>query len=463
MPPRTIPPLRHYQEPVYAAIIKAALDHEGGLVVCRMPRQAGKNEVSARVELTLLKLHMGIRSPIQVGVKAAPTQDPQAIRSLKRLAGLLRAKPFTARHAAIGTDTVRLGRAEWWFGSGEPDANVVGATANLLLEFDESQNFDQEKHDKDYRPMAASTNAATAYWGTAWTESDLLETTRQHALDLQRRDGRRRVFDVPWGDVAAEVPAYGRFVEGERERLGHTPAKPHPVFLTQYELVVIAGAGRWLTPAQLEAMRGTHPRIDAPLSESHNVYVAGLDVGGADLSGSGDPDETVLTIGRARFPGRGQNSEPIVQVVNQYAWKGRPHDAVQGEVDRQLDRWRIAHVAVDATGIGEPIASHLLGRYGERRVSSVKYSRPLKSSLGWDLIAAINTGALTIWQPDGADIDHAQLWHQLRNARSEHLPGGFLAWFLDETDGHDDRLNSVALLLRAAQRGRPRIMRVRSQ
>lgn len=462
MSKQKVPPLREYQKPIHLAILKAALEHEGGLVVCRMPRQAGKNEVSARVERDLLQLHMGVRFPVQVGVKAAPTQDPQAVRSLKRLAALLRADEALTRHASIGTDTIRLGRAEWWFGSGEPDANVVGATANLLLEFDEAQDFNEEKHDKDYRPMAASTNAATVYWGTAWTDSDLLETNRQYALDLERKDGRRRAFDVPWGDVAAEVPGYGRFVETERARLGHTPTKPHPIFLTQYELIVVAGAGRWLTPAQLDALRGDHPRLDRPQSESHNVYVAGLDVGGADMSGRGDPDETVLTIGRARYPGRGRNAEPVTQLVQQYSWKGADHDALRGEVDRLLDTWRVTHTAVDATGIGEPLASHLVGRYGAAKVTAVKYSRAVKSSMGWDFIAAVNTNAVTVWLPDGADADHAQLWHQLQRARSEMLPGGALSWFLDEKDGHDDRLNSVVLTVLAAQRGRPRVMRVRS-
>ncbi len=29
-------------------------------------------------------------------------------------------------------------------------------------------------------------------------------------------------------------------------------------------------------------------------------------------------------------------------------------------------------------------------------------------------------------------------------------PGNYIAWYVDESDGHDDELNSVALLNRAA-------------
>ena len=76
-----------------------------------------------------------------------------------------------------------------------------------------------------------------------------------------------------------------------------------------------------------------------------------------------------------------------------------------------------------------------------------------------NLLAASNNGAIRVWQPDGEH--HAQLWRQLRLARRELLPGGKLAWHVDEKEGHDDHLLSLALALRAAGRGRPRIARSR--
>jgi hypothetical protein len=450
-------PLRSYQLDPYRAILRAAVRHDADSIVVRMSRQAGKNELSARVEAALISANAS--NPSAVGVKAAPTQDPQAVRSLARLATTLRAYGFQRPRLRAGGDHVYLDSASWWFGSGEPEANVVGATASLLLEFDEAQDFAIDKHDRDYRPMAAATAAATVYYGTAWTDFDLLALQREEALKRQVKDGRQRVFDIDWTRVANEVPAYGLFVEAERERLGHTPETPHVAFMTQYELKTLDQQGRLLTAAQLERLHGSHPRQTAPGSPSHNVYVFGIDVSGSNMSGAPDPDETVVTVGRSRFPGRGRNAEPITEIVEQYAWAGRDDADARAEVERLAAIWRPVHFAVDATGIGEPLASWLIATFGERKVTAIKFTAASKSSLGHDMLAAINVGALKLWAPGPNDSDHAALTRQFRLARRELRPDGRLAWYVDQRDGHDDRLISTALTVRAAQRGKPRIAR----
>ncbi|NIM60965.1 MAG: hypothetical protein GTO30_04725, partial [Acidobacteria bacterium] len=114
---------------------------------------------------------------------------------------------------------VRVGRARQIFMSAEPEANVVGHTAQLLLEVDEAQDVSEEKFDRDFRPMAATTNATTVYYGTAWDDRTLLERAKQRHLELERSDGIQRHFEYDWQAVACYNPAYGRYVEAERERL----------------------------------------------------------------------------------------------------------------------------------------------------------------------------------------------------------------------------------------------------
>src|SRR5919204_328556 len=155
---------------------------------------------------------------------------------------------------------VELGRASCSFLSAQPGANIVGATASLLLEGDEAQDIDPEKWDRDLVPMGASGNATRVLYGTPWTADTLLAREVARNLELERKDGVRRHFEVGWEAVAAAVPAYGRHVEGEIARLG----EGHPIVQTQYLLRPLSRADRLLSAAQLEKLRGQHPPLDGP-------------------------------------------------------------------------------------------------------------------------------------------------------------------------------------------------------
>lgn len=449
MPPTR---LRRYQLAPYAAILDAAHAHDADQIVVIMARQLGKNELSAHAEAALMATSAA--RPGARGVKAAPTQDPQAIRSLRRLHGRLSSAGFGHGLLSASNDTVTLGEASWWFGSGEPEANVVGDTASLLLEFDEAQDFDIDVHDRRYSPMAASTAAARIYYGTPFSDFDLLAVAEEQALARQARDGKQRVFRIDWQRGADELPAYGLFVDAEMRRLGHSAATPHPAILTEYELQRRPGAGRFLNAAQLTLLQGEHPRLERPQSESHSTYVAGVDFAGADLSGSGDADLTVLTIARSRYPGRGRRDDPVAEVVTQYHWQGVDHDQLRVQLIHTLRTWNVAFACCDATGIGEPHASFLANQLGQHRVEALKFTSSSKSTLAYDALAAINTRRLTLWAPDGAP-DTNDLWRQLRLARADARPGSRINVHVHPSDGHDDRLMSLLLAQRASQRGKP--------
>ncbi|MFN8556704.1 MAG: hypothetical protein U0531_04930, partial [Dehalococcoidia bacterium] len=289
-----LPPLRPYQQQALDAVLASVRTGAGHSFSIMFSRQGGKNELSAQLELALLMHNLGREVE---GIKCAPTFQPQARISLRRLWSRVQAVRPGALAALEEGTTVRLGRARQRFLSAEPGASVVGHTVGLALEADEAQDIDPDKFDKDFRPMAATTNATTVYYGTAWTETDLLAEVRRRHLELERRDGVQRHFEADWQEVARWNPAYARFVAAERARLG----EDHPLFVTQYLLRPLPGAGRLLPPALLALLAGDHPRLSAPpMAPEPRVvgYVAGLDVGGeafGDGRPRGDgPDRTVL-------------------------------------------------------------------------------------------------------------------------------------------------------------------------
>lgn len=173
-------PLRPYQLEPAGAVLESIRDGAGRTITIMMSRQAGKNELSGHLESFLL-------ARPEMLVKAAPTFKPQIVNSMMRLKTCLD-NPITGkRWASEQGYIIRVGRARALFFSAEPGAQVVGATASLLLEVDEAQDVEIAKHDKDFAPMAASTNATRVYYGTAcevlrWTTHQLHSAQKKRSL-----------------------------------------------------------------------------------------------------------------------------------------------------------------------------------------------------------------------------------------------------------------------------------------
>lgn len=162
-------PLYPYQLEAAEAILESIEGGHGRIISVMMARQSGKNQLSAVIEAYLLATHAD-----GTIVKAAPTFNPQIRNSHERLSRLLRASSL---HDRFWSTTEMIGLApkggterekkqqsgpRVLFYSASPGSNVVGATAELLLEIDEAQDVDWDKFTRDFRPMAATHNATVS-------------------------------------------------------------------------------------------------------------------------------------------------------------------------------------------------------------------------------------------------------------------------------------------------------------
>ncbi len=432
--------------------------HRKGLTFSvEIARQGGKNELSAQLEVLLLTLHMGAGGN---AVKCSPTFKPQTIVSIQRLKDRLNDVGLNGMWTSEAGYMVRLGRARQLFFSAEEGSHVVGATAHILLEVDESQDVSKEKYSKEFKPMGASTNVTTVHYGTAWDDLTLLEEVKQSNLELERRDGIKRHYEYDWQEVARHNPDYLRYVEGERERLGES----HPLFQTQYCLKPIRGGGGFLSATQRAQLQGTHAR---QRTSSHGaVYVAGIDLAGEAeeaevLRQAQDAvlrslkpwqDSTVVTIGELDFAhGNEITGEPQIRVVEHYWWTGQPHVALYPRLVDLLQRvWRCRRVVVDASGIGAGVASFLEKALGKSVLEPFIFTAQSKSRLGFDFLAAVNSGRLKLYAPDGSE-EHREMWLELERAKSIFRPNQTMGFFVDPSEGHDDFLMSLALLVRASE------------
>lgn len=437
--PRTIRKmgaLRGYQAKTAEALLRGMGREPGSTFTVMFPRQAGKNEVSAFVIAMLLRKSANVGGSIVI---CAPTLHPQAAISLDRTRQLMdltaRLLPESVAAYGLSESTLTLGAASAVFLSGSPAAHVAGHTASIAIIADEAQELDRDWFNRQFRPMAASTNASTLMFGTPWDGGTLLEQAvqRNRAIDARRvtDDEVRLHYEVSWRQVAEGNPQYGRYVESERERLGRN----HPLFLSQYELVAAQDAGRLFSGEHLEALLGEHPPLAGP--QPGERYAAGLDFGG-----DGEyADATVLTIARTHS-GR-------CEVVAHIAWRGEPYLVMQSGVIAAARAWRLERLCADATGIGAPIIAQLEAELGPRVVERVVFGAASKSEMGYALLAAINGGRLALYHGEG-DAHLGRCLNELRECRSGYRLNRQL-WWEAPTNHHDDYVASLALCLRAAE------------
>ncbi len=392
--------LRNYQIGPARAIVESVRKRDGMAFVIIFPRQSGKNELQAQIEAYILFMLQRDNAEI---VKASPTWKPQSINAMRRLERTLERNQVINQVGWKGESgyIFRIGNARIYFLSGSDTANVVGATANVLLECDEAQDVTIHKWDKDFAPMAASTNATRVFWGTAWTSKTLLARERKAAEKLQAEDGIQRVWIMDAEKVAAEVPKYGDFVAGQIAKLGRN----HPMVKTQFFSEEIDAEGGMFPPERLQLMQGDHPPLSEPLPGQ--LYAMTIDVAGEDEGAVGEEidaeslsllenparDATAVTIFNldlSTLPADALGA-PTYKVVARYTWIGTKHTKIFNQLKQIARLWRAEYIIVDSTGIGAGLASFLEASF-PGRVIPFLFTGKSKSELGWQFLAVIETG-----------------------------------------------------------------------
>jgi hypothetical protein len=444
--------LRTYQQAVARAVVDSVMHRRGLTLVVMFPRQSGKNELQAQLEAYLLMLFSEEGGEM---VKVSPTWKPQAQNAMRRLERALDGNLLMRGRWEKGSGYLyRVGRAQIAFFSGAPEANIVGATASILLEVDEAQGVAIEKYDRDISPMAASTNATRVLWGTAWTGDTLLARELKAARDAQARDGLRRVFTLDADQVAAEVPDYGKHVAEQVARLG----RQHLMVRTQYFNEEIASADGLFNPARLALMQGEHGEQFSPLPGK--LYALTLDVGGADLDVRADScpplrdrehDSTVALVFEIDLS---MQADPLIRapaykLVSGKIWQGTAHVKLYGELKALIEHWHTRQVVVDATGVGAGLASFLDKTFPGRVISFI-FTAASKSQLGWDFLSAVETGRFKVFHGDNTHPLLERLWCELGECRYEVGIGAgqALRWGAPPGTGkHDDLVIACALAM----------------
>ena len=465
--------LREYQRGVCDAIHLSMADHAGRSIVVMFPRQSGKNELQAQMECFLLALFQ-LTNNCEM-VKVSPTWKPQTLNAMRRLERVLEINAMTKDIWSKESGYIyKVGNSRIYFFSGQPRANIVGATASMLLEVDEAQDVITSKYDKEIAPMAASANATKVFWGTAWTSRTLLSRELRSAREQEKKDHIQRVFVMTANDVASEVPEYGDFVNEQVARLGRN----HPMVKTQYFSEEIDAEGGLFPPERQALMRGPHPPQISP--EPDQVYAMTLDLAGEDETLTPDiEDGEAEQLATAKRDSTALSTflvdlstvddplihKPTYRLINRREWVGVKHATLYGQIKALAELFDVRWLVVDSTGVGAGLTSFLSASLGEKVIPFLFNSRT-KSDLLWDFLGIIDSGRFKDHAMPGhceerSDVaisspEQKEFWRQISFCEFEIIPGPqkTVRWGVpdgtrDPADGnlvHDDLLISAAMV-----------------
>lgn len=449
--------LRSYQIPIAHAVVDSVINHRGLSFVVMLPRQSGKNELEAQLQTYLLTLFSKLHGEM---VMISPTWKPQSLNAMRRLERTLKRNLITRdRWKRRDGYVYNVDTANCYFLSGGNDANIVGATANILLDIDEAQDILPSKFDKDISPMGASTNVTTLFCGTAWTSTTLLARELRAAAAAQEQDGIRRVFRITADDVAAEVKDYGAYVYNQVLKLGRN----HPLIKTQYYAEEIDAEAGMFPPARRIMMLGQHEYQPEPARGPYAflIDVAGIDEAkreaGAEELANPARDATTLTVVEIDFATCDDPliNAPTYRVVHRHAWHGDRHVLIYAQLRSYAEAWQPAYTIIDATGVGAGLADFISSiRIGI--VVPFIFTSASKSKLGWDFLGIIETGRFKD-SKQLSSVPYQQEWlDQLYACQMSVLPGPgqLIKWGVPDgtrsvRNGehlHDDWLLSAALV-----------------
>jgi hypothetical protein len=439
--------LRTYQVGIACAVVDSIINKRGLSIVVMLPRQSGKNELQAQLQTYLLTLFSHLHGEM---VMISPTWKPQSLNAMRRLERNLKRNLITRdRWKRRDGYVYNIDTANCYFLSGSPEANIVGATASILLDIDEAQDILPSKFDKEISPMGASTNVTTLFCGTAWTSQTLLARELRAAADAQEKDGQQRVFRITADQVSAEVQAYGDYVAKQIAKLGRN----HPLIKTQYYCEEIDAEAGMFPPARRILMQGNHEYQELPLQMEHLgraqvnstcgvgpvaflIDVAGIDESkrSVGVDPSVDPslenparDSTTLTIVLIDFS---TCDDPLVgaptyRVVHRHAWQGDRHTLLYQQFRAYAEAWQPAYWIIDSTGVGAGLAD-FVSNIQIGTVIPFTFTSSSKSKLGWDFLGIIETGRFKNCQvgADGIRPPYQDEWQeQLEACQMTVLPG----------------------------------------
>ena len=295
--------------------------------------------------------------------------------------------------------------------------------------FEESQDLDDKIIKEQIWPMGATTNAPRIYIGTAGTRLCYFRNLGMSpdALKLYADEisAQRRKMYERTGDASHLI--YEQYVASEVEKHGLDSDEVQRPYYGKW----LIGTGQFMTEAELMAMETTR---SLTFHEKENECYAGFDV-------AKHPDSTVVTI--IRFNRKTQQKE----LINWLELRGENYQSQFEIVCDFLSNYNVIAIAVDATGVGDPIADmfRMNTEWADEKsgLYAVKFSSVSKDNMYKNLKITIKELLTTLPRLDTKKTDKFR--QQMLDLQQEYKGQLLSVNHPDDPNAHDDYPDSWAL------------------
>ena len=460
-----------YQEQFSKRVIRSILENDGEEITALFSRQSGKSETIALttgglmiilpqlanmpmfaddVRLKMFKdgLWVGIFAPSQRQAQTTYNRIRTRIQSKNAIA-VLEDPEFRLQFTTSNGQTVALSNGSFATAISASEGSSIEGESFKLIICEEAQDISNFKIRKSIHPMGAAYNATIVKIGTSTTfKGDFYEAIQRNKKhDAEKTSHIKNHFEYDWRVAAKYNPAYAKYVEGEKRRLGEKSDE----FRMSYGLEWIIERGMFIDIEKFEANNGEY-LLERVEYDKNATHVAGIDLGGKG-------DDTVITmcevdwdmpvIMETRTNEDGEEETYIAfnsYLVDWLCIANEPdYEEQYPQIVDYLSHFLMARVVCDATR--EASVSHRLRANLPYEVVPYVFGSKSKSELYKHLEREIASGRARVSMTTATkeSKEYKKFIQQLGDLQKGWNGSNMVVAHPDEKDAHDDYPDSWAL------------------
>lgn len=315
-----------------------------------------------------------------------------------------------------------------------PKAKIESTTYHLII-IDEAQDADSETVRRRIHPMMTAVSGTIVKIGTPTTHtSDFLEAIQRN----KRRspsNGKKNHFAYDWRRAAKESKFYAQAIKKEKERLGEDSDE----FQMSYCLKWLLDRGMFVTEDIIEEL-SDYDMMTVPYY-TESPIVIGIDV-------AAKHDSTVCTAIWVDWEHPDEFGLFNHRILNWLELHGENWESQYRQICEFVSRYYVMRIAVDAQGMGGPVAERLQTLLPSIEVVACAMN-PIDQSERWQHLMQLIQRKLLGWPAHPRTqrlMTHQRFIQQILNVEKEYKGRYLLVGApKNEKNAHDDYLDSLAL------------------